>query len=131
MLKAAENWLAQVDYDITTAEHMLNTGRYVYVIFMCHLALEKALKAVVTEETQTLPPRTHNLIDLALRAKLTFSKEDQEFLGKINDASAVTRYPEDLSKIVSDYPEPVAGEYLRRTKEVTAWIRRDARLQRS
>jgi hypothetical protein len=56
MLKATENWLAQVEYDLTTAEHMLQGGRYLYVIFMCHLALEKVLKALVTEETQKLPP---------------------------------------------------------------------------
>jgi HEPN domain-containing protein len=55
MLKATANWLARVDYDIATAEQMLHAGRYIYVIFMSHMALEKALKAVVTEETQKLP----------------------------------------------------------------------------
>lgn len=38
MLKATENWLAQVDYDLATAEHMLHAGRYIYVIFMSHMA---------------------------------------------------------------------------------------------
>jgi HEPN domain-containing protein len=52
MLKATANWLAQVDYDIATAEQMLHAGRYIYVIFMSHMASEKALKALVTEETQ-------------------------------------------------------------------------------
>ena len=60
MLKATANWLAQVDYDIATAEHMLHAGRYIYVIFMSHMALEKILKALVTEETQKLPPRTQS-----------------------------------------------------------------------
>ena len=41
MLKATENWLAQVDYDLATAEHMLHAGRYIYVIFMSHLALNQ------------------------------------------------------------------------------------------
>jgi len=131
VLKATENWLAQVDYDLATAEHMLNAGRYIYVVFMCHLALEKVLKALVTEEAQKLPPRTHNLIDLAQRAKLTLSQEHRDFVGKINDASIVTRYPDDLSKIVSQYPESVAQEYLEKTKEAIAWIRQDPRLQTS
>jgi HEPN domain-containing protein len=60
ILKATANWLAQVDYDIATAEHMLHAGRYIYVIFMSHMALEKALEALVTEETQKLPPRTQS-----------------------------------------------------------------------
>jgi HEPN domain-containing protein len=42
---------------------------------MGHMALEKALKALVTEETQQLPPRTHNLIDLAQRAHVVLSQE--------------------------------------------------------
>lgn len=131
MLKATENWLAQVDYDLATAEHMLAVGRYIYVVFMCHMALEKALKALVTEETRELPPRTHNLIDLTRRGKLMPSRWQQDFIGRINDASVVTRYPDDLSRIVADYPEPVAREYLRETKELIQWILQDPRLLRS
>ncbi|MCK4303717.1 MAG: HEPN domain-containing protein [Candidatus Eisenbacteria sp.] len=131
MLKATENWLAQVDYDLATAEHMLTAGRYIYVVFMCHMALEKALKAVVTEETRELPPRTHNLIDLARRGKLALSQAQQDFIGKINDASVVTRYPDNLSRIVDDYPEPIARQYSVETKELIEWIRQDPRLQAS
>jgi HEPN domain-containing protein len=129
MLKATANWLAQVDYDLATAEQMLHTGRYIYVIFMSHMALEKALKALVTEETQKLPPRTHNLIDLAQRARLVLSQAQQDFLGKINNTSVVVRYPDDLSTMVSQYPEAIAQDYLERTKELIRWVRQDPRLQ--
>lgn len=131
MLRATENWLAQVAYDLETAEHMLTTGRYVHVIFMCHLALEKALKAVVSEETKKLPPRTHDLIGLAQRAQLNPSEKQREFINDINDASVVTRYPDDLSLLQAKYTEAVARDYLERTKEVIAWIRQDPRLQTS
>ena len=131
MLKATENWLAQVDYDLATAEHTLHVGRYIYVIFMSHLALEKMLKALVTEETRTLPPRTHNLIDLAQRSKLGLSQTQRDFIGKINNASIVTRYPDDLLEMVVQYPETVAREYLEQTKELIAWLRQDPRLQMS
>ena len=129
MLKATANWLAQVDYDIATAEQMLHAGRYIYVIFMSHMALEKALKALVTEETQQLPPRTHNLIDLAQRAQVALSQEQQDFLGKINNTSVVVRYPDDLAAMVSQYPEAIAQDYLERTKELLTWVRQDPRLQ--
>jgi HEPN domain-containing protein len=43
---------------------MLATGRYLYVVVMCHLALEKMLKAHVTEVTQSIPVKTHDLIYL-------------------------------------------------------------------
>ena len=131
MLKATANWLAQVDYDIATAEQMLHVGRYIYVIFMSHMALEKALKALVTEEMQKLPPRTHNLIDLAQRAHVVLSQEQQDFLGKINNTSVSVRYPDDLSAMVSQYPEAIARDYIERTKELILWVRQDPRLQTS
>ncbi len=56
------NWIALAEYDLETARHMLETGRRIYVVFMCHLALEKMLKAHVTEATQTIPAKTHDLI---------------------------------------------------------------------
>ena len=60
--KDTANWIALADYDIETANHMFATARYLYVIFLCHLALEKLLKAHVAEVTQNLPIKTHDLI---------------------------------------------------------------------
>jgi len=40
------NWIESSDYDIKTADHMYATKRYVYVLFMCHLATEKVIKAL-------------------------------------------------------------------------------------
>ena len=64
MRRDTKNWLASADYDIETANHMLATGRYLYVIFMCHLALEKTLKAIAAEAQQKTPPKTHDLLYL-------------------------------------------------------------------
>ena len=41
-------WLEIADYDLETAKAMLETGRYLYVGFMCHQVIEKTLKAVVS-----------------------------------------------------------------------------------
>jgi HEPN domain-containing protein len=131
MLKATENWLSQVDYDLATAEHMLHNGRYIYVVFMSHLALEKMLKALVTEETQRLPPRTHNLIDLAQQGKLNLSQTQRDFIGKINNANIATRYPADLAQLLTQYSAPVARTYLEQTREIITWLRQDPRLQTS
>ena len=95
------------------------------------MALEKALKALVTEETQKLPPRTHNLIDLAQRAHVVLSQEQQDFLGKLNNTSVAVRYPANLAEMVSQYPEAIAQDYLERTKELITWVRQDPRLQTS
>jgi HEPN domain-containing protein len=64
MRKDTLNWVALAEYDLETARHMLTTGRYLYVVFLCHLALEKMLKAHVSEITQVFPAKTHDLINL-------------------------------------------------------------------
>ena len=54
MFKATQEWVKQAEYDIDTAEQMLVAGRYLYVVFFCHLAIEKMLKAAVTEYTEPM-----------------------------------------------------------------------------
>lgn len=44
-------WLTQSEYDLGTAESLYLAGRYIYTVFMCHLAIEKALKALVVQHT--------------------------------------------------------------------------------
>lgn len=39
-------WLEIAEYDLETARAMLETGRYLYVGFMCHQVVEKALKEI-------------------------------------------------------------------------------------
>ena len=47
-----QEWLKQADYDFETAKAMFDTGRYIYSIFMCHLTIEKVLKAWYTKQNQ-------------------------------------------------------------------------------
>ncbi len=102
---------------------MLRTGRYLYVVFMCHLSLEKMLKARVAQVTGGLPAKSHDLIYLVKKANLNLPDAYIEFIGQINNASIPTRYPEDLQQALADYPEPIARDYLRRTEEVLQWLK--------
>jgi len=47
MDERAEYWIEIADYDIATAKAMLQTGRYLYVGFMCQQTIEKSLKALI------------------------------------------------------------------------------------
>jgi len=125
------NWIALADYDLETTGHMLATGRFLYVVFLCHLALEKMLKAHVTEVTQTIPVKTHDLIYLIKKCGLELPQEHLEFIGKINTASIPTRYPEDLQRTLKDYPESVARLYLKQTTEVLQWLKQHPNLNKS
>jgi HEPN domain-containing protein len=128
--KETKNWIEMVDYDLITANQMFKTGRFVYVIFMCHLAIEKALKAIVCEETNRVPPKTHDLIFLINLGKVKLSGDLLDFIGMINNAGIVTRYPEDLAKLVLSYPKSIAKKYIDKTLEVIKCVKQDIRLKK-
>lgn len=123
MAKSLQEWLRQADYDINTAEYMFNGGRYFYTIFMCHLSMEKALKGLYLERLKEIPPRTHNLIYLLNKMGIKPEEPIGKFLVKLNEASVVTRYPEELSTLQKDFTQPVANDILSKSKEVLQWIK--------
>lgn len=130
MRKDTQNWIDLAVYDLETARHMLATGRYLYVVFLCHLALEKMLKAHVTETTQTAPVKTHDLIYLVKKSTIELPDAYLDFVGKINTASVPIRYPEDLQSALRDYPEPVAREYLQQTQGLIEWLKQHLNLNK-
>jgi HEPN domain-containing protein len=129
--KDTANWIALADYDVETAHHMLATERYLYVIFLCHLALEKLLKAHVAEFTQTVPIKTHDLIYLVKKCDLELPEKYLDFIGKINTGSIPTRYPDDLQRSLKEYPKSVAKNYLNQTVELIEWLKQHQNLSES
>ncbi len=119
-----KNWLDSAQYDLETAEHMFNTGRYIYTIFMCHLALEKMLKAKVQEITDKTPPKTHDLEYLLGIAELSPDEEMERFIVEISNLSVVTRYPSDFQRMVKDFSQERTKLIIKKTKEVFQWIKK-------
>jgi len=82
---------------------MFVTGRYIYTIFMCHLVIEKLLKARSQLKNNKMPPKTHNLRYLLDLSRTQLSDDMLEFVSKLSDVSIVTRYPEDFKKLIKVY----------------------------
>lgn len=56
MSRTVQKWVEQARYDLETARAMLASERYLYVLFYCQQAVEKALKALIVERTGEFPP---------------------------------------------------------------------------
>jgi len=57
MNEKVKYWLDLSDYDYTTAVAMQQSGRYLYVGFMCHQTIEKILKAYFNlNNSEPAPP---------------------------------------------------------------------------
>jgi len=69
-LPVPQQWAERARYDLDTARAMLQSQRFLYVLFCCQQAIEKMLKAVIASRTGELPPRSHNLMQLTRHANL-------------------------------------------------------------
>ena len=119
-------WLRQSEYDLDTAQDMLSSGRYIYAVFMCHLAVEKALKALVVKRTGNAPPKVHNLVYLMELASPDLKAEQVRFLSRLGFAGVATRYPEDLGRALREYTPSVAREYLTKAREIVQCLKKQA-----
>lgn len=119
-----EEWYKQSDYDIDVAQYMFDGGRYFYAVFMCHLALEKALKELFQKVMQKIPEKTHSLVYLVKETGIGLPEEIGKFIVKINTASVVVRYPEDTAKLQKEYDKLVVSGFLEKSREALEWIKK-------
>ena len=123
-----EYWIDLADYDIETAKAMLNTGRYLYVGFMCHQIIEKALKAVVTRDCAEgeLPPKIHDLGKLAARSKLFDKMTDEQkiFIEYLNPLNIEARYPEYKKRLLEMLTREKCEDIFAGTEALLCWIKK-------
>jgi HEPN domain-containing protein len=108
MKQTTHNWLRGAEYDIQTAQSLCKSRRYIYVIFMCHLAVEKLLKAIVAEDSTSPPPRTHNLYRLLELSRLDVPETHKDIGAKLHTMSVATRYPEDINALSGEVTRRIA-----------------------
>lgn len=118
-------WLEMSEYDLDTAEAMLETGRYLYVGFMCHQTIEKILKAYVVFTLKENAPHTHNLTLLSKHSNIyDLMNEDQlDFLDILEPLNIEARYPTHKEKIMKSLNLNRCSEILKNTKEMSQWIK--------
>lgn len=117
-------WLDLSEYDFETAKAMLETKRYLYVGFMCHQVVEKALKAVISSKDE-IPPKMHRLAKLAELGDCynTMTEEHKDFLDILDPMNIAARYPENKQKLAAMLNETVCKDVLEKTGELLCWIK--------
>jgi HEPN domain-containing protein len=125
MRPETEAWVEDADYDLQSAKVMLDSGRYFFVVFMCHLTIEKLLKSVIVERQGLEPPRMHNLFGLIARAGLTIPAERRCLLNELDNMSVVTRYPDGRRAIASTLTTESTTALYARTVEFASWLKQE------
>ncbi len=119
-------WLDTAQYDLATAEAMLDSGRWVYVAFMCQQAVEKLVKGLYVLHVDDNVPRTHNIRVLIEKFEAKFpGPVKEEYYDLFEDLTVHYlngRYTDYRQKLGDRADERAAREFLGLTKEAFAWL---------
>jgi len=120
-----EYWLEMSDDDVITAKAMLTAKRFLWVGFTCHLAVEKALKAVIAYNIDEIPPKIHDLPKLANLGGIftELSEQQKGLLRRLMPLHIEARYPEYKEKIASALTKEYCEQILNETEEFICWIK--------
>jgi len=118
-------WIEISDYDLVTAEAMLQSKRYLYVGFMCHQAIEKIFKAFFTKLKSETAPFSHSLSYLAKKGDFyeSFSEDQKDFIDQLEPLNIEARYPSHKERLMKSLTDEKCKEILKNTKELQQWIK--------
>ena len=119
-----QKWLDHVHEDISAAEDLHKTGHQLYVAFLCHQAIEKALKAYYIATHDEDPRYTHSHSKLLEDCGLTdeISPEHLRFIDFMVPMYIKARYPEQKVAAARSLSKEICEHIITTTKELTQWI---------
>ena len=117
-------WLDIADYDLDTAEAMHQTGRWLYVAFMCHQVIEKMVKAYWCVCRDDDPPYLHDHGRIAKGCGLytKMSEEQKDFLEVIKNMNIEARYQDSKDTVARTLNRETTCMILETTKQLRTWI---------
>jgi len=120
-------WLDIAEYDIASAEAMLNSGRYAYVAFMCQQGLEKLAKGLYNYYLDDNVPRVHNIsfITNKFLEIVDVTEDDSRFqlFDKLAAYYLKGRYPSFKEKMSQLINKEQAIKLLNESKEAFTWLK--------
>lgn len=90
--EAMTHWQKGARRAFRAAELTYGEGDYELALFHCHLAIEKALKAIYIEQKNTAAPKSHDLSYLASQVTHRLPAEQVELLKELNQFCIEARY---------------------------------------
>jgi HEPN domain-containing protein len=116
-------WWLQALEDLDTAEKNLTIHKFYVVAFYCQQSVEKALKALFLEKKREIPPKTHNLLELA--EGVSTPDELLSSLRRLNVAYATSRYPDAANGLPRDvFDNAIAQELVESARRSIEWVKR-------
>jgi len=118
--KQIEYWVQGAEEDFAAAQSLFDKGHFRHCLFFVHLAIEKILKAHIVKQTNSVPPKIHNLFRLSSKADLKLDEKQQEFLRRFDIYQLEGRYPDSQQIPVN---LKIAKQEMAKAKEILKWLK--------
>lgn len=122
-----KHWLSSAREELRASRTLFGGGHWRHVIFLCHLSVEKSIKAAVQKRTGRVPPKTHDLVLLLRQAEVEPPEELRAFIGQLSGLSIPTRYPDVLRVTAGGFDRKFAAHCLRMASRVHRWFEQAVR----
>lgn len=90
---------------------------------MCHLSIEKILKALIISITKKQAPYIHNLVDLAKKTSIEFSENHKTLLADLTEFNLEARYPEWQKDFYKRATKSYTERYLDQVVLLQKWLK--------
>ena len=123
----AQKWMEYVDADLELAEKLFEQPHsdrsWQIIVFHCHEAVEKALKAVLVYQGKEVK-KIHNLWRLYTLLGVSMSDDILDYLKELDPHYPIPRYP-DLPSLGPSftYSREIAGYHVSNTRKTILWIK--------
>jgi HEPN domain-containing protein len=126
MTNKTKTWLELATNDLALAQELLDRKKNVYYsAHYCHQAIEKLLKAIVSQRTAKIPFPAHNFKILLDQAQLQDIPNDKkEFIFSLMPHYIGTKYPEDISNLYKLYTKSFVSKLYKETEKVFQWLKK-------
>lgn len=115
-------WFELAKEDLLVADSNCRSKHFLWCLFICHLAIEKALKGLYVQFVHETPPNIHDLVKLAKAVDLNISENDLRFLNEMNRFNIDARYPEYKNNLKQIATNEFTLIKFNKTKEMVLWL---------
>ena len=120
MRPETEAWWQKAGDDLRSAQLLQSGEAWDSAVFYAHQAVEKALKALYIEQRRRMPPKTHNLVELA--RELSAPPEVVHACRQLNPEYIITRYPDAANgRPLLNYDAQIVADRISSAREVIRW----------
>jgi HEPN domain-containing protein len=116
-------WIEGSDKDFGLMIHLYKKKYYNWSLFFGHLVTEKLLKALYVKNIDIKHPYDHDLLRLALKAKLELNEAQKDILDMVSTFNIRARYDDFKFEFYKICTKEFTKEWIDKIKEFRTWIK--------